>query len=119
MQESDVTQLAEEIHRADRRALATALNLLDNRLPAQQARAGKLLAALCASGIPSTSRLIGITGPPGVGKSSLTAALIAVWRRRGLSVGVLAVDPSSPISGGALLGDRLRMHQSAKDDGVF
>ncbi|MCB1841595.1 MAG: hypothetical protein KDI09_01415, partial [Halioglobus sp.] len=50
---------------------------------------------------------------------SLTAALIAVWRRRGLSVGVLAVDPSSPISGGALLGDRLRMHQSAKDDGVF
>lgn len=119
MQESDVTQLALEIRRGDRRALATALNLLDNKLAPQQERAHRLLAALCASGIPTSSRLIGITGPPGVGKSSLTAALITVWRQRGLSVGVLAVDPSSPISGGALLGDRLRMQQSTTDDGVF
>jgi LAO/AO transport system kinase len=63
--------------------------------------------------------LIGITGPPGAGKSSLTAALIQVWRRRGLKVAILAVDPSSPISGGALLGDRLRMHASGADREVF
>jgi LAO/AO transport system kinase len=63
--------------------------------------------------------LIGITGPPGAGKSSLTASLIQVWRRRGLKVAILAVDPSSPISGGALLGDRLRMHASGADREVF
>ena len=63
--------------------------------------------------------MIGITGPPGAGKSSLTSALIAVWRARGLRVGILAVDPSSPISGGALLGDRLRMIAGNGDDGVF
>ena len=60
-----------------------------------------------------------MTGPPGVGKSSLSAALIRVWRERGLRVGVLAVDPSSPVSGGALLGDRLRMKTAGDDDGVF
>ena len=62
---------------------------------------------------------MGITGPPGVGKSTLSAALIRHWRARGQSVGVLAVDPSSPKSGGALLGDRLRMMSLPSDDGVF
>ncbi len=65
------------------------------------------------------ARVIGITGSPGVGKSTSTSALVSVYRRRGLKVGVLAVDPSSPFSGGALLGDRVRMQEHATDDGVF
>lgn len=70
---------------------------------------------------PSTGRasVIGITGSPGVGKSTTTSALISALRARGQRVGVLAVDPSSPFSGGALLGDRIRMQQHATDEGVF
>ena len=66
-----------------------------------------------------SARVIGITGSPGVGKSTTTSALITALRGRGERVGVLAVDPSSPFSGGALLGDRIRMQQHATDDGVF
>jgi LAO/AO transport system kinase len=65
------------------------------------------------------ARVIGLTGSPGVGKSTSTNALVTAYRRRGLRVGVLAVDPSSPFSGGALLGDRVRMQDHATDDGVF
>ena len=65
------------------------------------------------------ARVIGITGSPGVGKSTTTSALISGYRARGLKVGVIAVDPSSPFSGGALLGDRIRMQQHATDPGVF
>jgi LAO/AO transport system kinase len=70
---------------------------------------------------PTSGRasVIGITGSPGVGKSTTTSALIAAMRARGQRVGVLAVDPSSPFSGGALLGDRIRMQQHATDAGVF
>ena len=64
-------------------------------------------------------RRIGVTGPPGAGKSTLTAALIAAYRREGLTVGVVAVDPTSPFTGGALLGDRIRMEPVALDPGVF
>ena len=66
-----------------------------------------------------TPRVIGLTGSPGVGKSTTTSALVSTYRRRGLRVGVLAVDPSSPFSGGALLGDRVRMQEHATDEGVF
>ncbi|HVM62524.1 MAG TPA: methylmalonyl Co-A mutase-associated GTPase MeaB [Verrucomicrobiae bacterium] len=65
------------------------------------------------------ARILGITGPPGVGKSSLIDRLIDELRRHKKSVGVIAVDPTSPISGGALLGDRLRMQRHSEDDGVF
>ena len=65
------------------------------------------------------ARVVGLTGSPGVGKSTSTNALVAAYRRRGMRVGVLAVDPSSPFSGGALLGDRVRMQDHATDDGVF
>lgn len=65
------------------------------------------------------AQVLGITGPPGVGKSTLTGALIAEWRKAGRSVGVLAVDPSSQASGGALLGDRARIASDPADDGVF
>ena len=70
---------------------------------------------------PTSGRasVIGITGSPGVGKSTTTSAVIAALRRRGQGVGVIAVDPSSPFSGGALLGDRIRMQEHATDPGVF
>ena len=111
--------LAAAVGRGDRSALAAALNLLDDQRPSARSIAGDLLAQLQLMEDFSHSHLIGITGPPGAGKSTLCAALIAVWRKRGLRIGVLAVDPSSPISGGALLGDRLRMQTSYEDDGVF
>ena len=115
----DPAELAVAVSRGERAALATALNLLDDRRSASRQCAALFLARLQQDGSCAGGRLIGITGPPGAGKSSLTAALITVWRQRGLRVGVLAVDPSSPISGGALLGDRLRMKTSSDDDGVF
>lgn len=63
--------------------------------------------------------VVGITGPPGAGKSTLTNALIRAYRAQGLKVGVLAVDPSSPLTGGATLGDRIRMLENYQDDGVY
>ncbi|HEX6449293.1 MAG TPA: methylmalonyl Co-A mutase-associated GTPase MeaB [Trebonia sp.] len=68
---------------------------------------------------PGKARVIGLTGAPGVGKSTVTGALIEQFRAAGRRVGVLAVDPSSPFTGGALLGDRVRMQQHATDEGVF
>src|SRR5204862_7047929 len=65
------------------------------------------------------TRRVGITGPPGAGKSTLTEALIQRFRARHLSVGVVAVDPTSPFTGGALLGDRIRMESAGVDPGVF
>src|SRR5690606_15609792 len=70
---------------------------------------------------PHTGRahVVGLTGSPGVGKSTVTSALVSAFRAEGLRVGVLAVDPTSPFSGGALLGDRVRMQDHATDDEVF
>src|SRR2546423_15606527 len=65
------------------------------------------------------AHIVGITGPPGVGKSTLIDRLIEEYRRRMRTVGVVAVDPTSPITGGALLGDRLRMQRHSEDEGVF
>lgn len=116
---ADIGALAAAIVRRERAAVADALNLLDDRRQSAREQAVLLLAHLQHSRDDTTGHLIGVTGPPGAGKSTLSAALIAVWRQHGQRVGVLAVDPSSPISGGALLGDRLRMQTSAADDGVF
>jgi LAO/AO transport system kinase len=116
---SDPAQLAKAVLLGERAALAEALNLLDDRRPPSRAMAAQFLCKLQNNESSLRGHLIGMTGPPGAGKSTLTAALIDLWRQRGLRVGVLAVDPSSPISGGALLGDRLRMKTSVDDDGVF
>jgi LAO/AO transport system kinase len=80
-----------------------------------------LLREVAAALAPHTgrARVLGVTGPPGVGKSTTTTALVRALRRDGRRVGVLAVDPSSPFSGGALLGDRVRMADHAGDPGVF
>lgn len=95
------------------RDLARLISLIEDASPEVPGLLGALPSATEAT------RVIGITGPPGVGKSTTTAALIAALRARGERVAVLAVDPSSPFSGGALLGDRIRMGQHATDEGVF
>lgn len=94
-------------------ALARAITTVENHRDGYQ----ELLHALLQAG-PRTAR-IGFTGPPGAGKSSLVAALAAAYRKRGERLGVVAVDPTSPYSGGALLGDRIRMNDLATDPGVF
>jgi len=81
------------------------------------ARAAAVAATL--AGLPREASIVGLTGPPGVGKSTLGTALIARYRKQGMRVAVLAVDPSSPFSGGALLGDRVRMAEHSTDPGVF
>jgi LAO/AO transport system kinase len=82
---------------------------------AESPRRSEVLAALGTD----TARVIGVTGPPGAGKSTTIAVLVTAYRERGLSVAVLAVDPSSPYSGGALLGDRIRMAAHINDDDVL
>lgn len=78
-----------------------------------------VVSTLDAAQLGGKGHAVGLTGPPGVGKSTLTDALIREWRRRGLSVGVIAVDPSSRRSGGALLGDRTRLTTDPEDQGIF
>jgi LAO/AO transport system kinase len=68
---------------------------------------------------PGRAHVVGITGAPGVGKSPLTGALIGRFRRQNVNIGVIAIDPSSPLTGGALLGDRIRMQQHSADPSVF
>ncbi|MSQ09882.1 MAG: methylmalonyl Co-A mutase-associated GTPase MeaB [Dehalococcoidia bacterium] len=104
---------AEGIRRGDRRALSRFLSRIESGDPTCEAA----LAAL----YPSTghAQIAGITGPPGAGKSTLVAALTTELRQRGGTVAVLAIDPSSPLTGGALLGDRVRMQGVAQDPGVF
>jgi len=110
-----VPELAERLRDAqagDRRALARLLTDIEDG-----ALASSELGALIAAG--RDAHLVGFTGPPGSGKSTLVNALIAAWRSRRRRVGVIAVDPSSPVSGGAIMGDRIRMMDHVGDDGVF
>ncbi len=97
-----------------KRALAAALAGLE-RDPESEASQ----ALLDAAWRQPRAHVVGVTGPPGVGKSSLCAALVAAWRRAGKTVGVIAVDPSSRTSGGALLGDRVRIVHDGSDEGSF
>ncbi|GAB6053834.1 methylmalonyl Co-A mutase-associated GTPase MeaB [Magnetospira thiophila] len=97
----------------DRAALARAITAVENETADAQA----VLAAIQPH--LGRARVIGVTGSPGAGKSTLVSALVGRYRQRGRTVGVVAVDPSSPLSGGALLGDRVRMSDHAGDPGVF
>lgn len=106
--------LAEAVRRGDARALARALTVVEN----DPAGAADLLRALGTAGGARAHR-VGVTGPPGVGKSTLVAALAGAWRSLEKRIGILAVDPTSPFSGGALLGDRIRMGALAGDANVF
>lgn len=109
----DVAALVERMQRGERRAIAEAATLLETLRPG----AGELVAALGAR--LGHALVIGFTGPPGAGKSTLVNGVVAELRRRGKRVAVIAVDPSSPVSGGAILGDRVRMTAASGDDGVF
>jgi LAO/AO transport system kinase len=110
---TDHDRLAEAVRTGQYRALAQAVSLVEREDP----RAERLLAEL----YPSTgrARIIGITGSPGAGKSTLVAALTRHYRRGGKRVGIIAVDPTSPFTGGAILGDRIRMADLYTDRGVF
>ncbi|PZS13101.1 MAG: methylmalonyl Co-A mutase-associated GTPase MeaB, partial [Pseudonocardiales bacterium] len=109
----DVAELVERALRADARAVARLISLVENDSPALR----EVAAALASHG--GHAQVVGLTGAPGVGKSTTTSALVSTLRSAGKRVGVLAVDPSSPFSGGALLGDRVRMQEHATDEGVF
>jgi LAO/AO transport system kinase len=97
------------------------LNLVESRTADARAQTRELLSALSPAelGQEAAGHIVGVTGPPGVGKSSLLSRLVAEWRRRGRSVAVLAVDPSSRRSGGSLLGDRARIEREPEDASVF
>ena len=113
--------LGERLRRGDRSAAPAALNLIEDRSPAGRERARELLAEVSPArlGGEAAAHLVGVTGPPGAGKSSLLSALVRHWRDAGRTVAVLAVDPSSKRSGGSLLGDRARIEHDPRDDGVL
>jgi LAO/AO transport system kinase len=111
--DAPVEQLVDAAAAGDARAVARLISLVEDASP--------LLRQVMAALAPRTghAQVIGLTGSPGVGKSTSTSALVRVLRDRGMRVGVLAIDPSSPFTGGALLGDRVRMQEHATDPGVY
>ncbi|WKX72656.1 methylmalonyl Co-A mutase-associated GTPase MeaB [Streptomyces sp. XD-27] len=109
----DVPQLVEQARQGRPRAVARLISLVEGASP--QLR--EVMAALAP--LTGNAYVVGLTGSPGVGKSTSTSALVTAYRKAGKRVGVLAVDPSSPFSGGALLGDRVRMSDHASDPGVY
>jgi LAO/AO transport system kinase len=110
---SDVPSLVRRARDGDARAVARLISLVEDESPELR----EVMAALTPHA--GTARVVGLTGSPGVGKSTTTNALVTEYRDRGRRVGVLAVDPTSPFSGGALLGDRIRMQDHATDPDVF
>ncbi len=109
----DTLALAERVKAGDVRCVARVITLLENQDPS-----GVAILQLLVSGLRRAA-VIGITGYPGAGKSTVVAQLVAAYRRIGMKVGVLAVDISSPVTGGALLGDRIRMQEHTLDHGVY
>ncbi|ADB34001.1 LAO/AO transport system ATPase [Kribbella flavida DSM 17836] len=108
-----VAELVERAREGDSRSVARLISLVEDESPLLR----EVMAALAPHA--GQAHIVGITGSPGVGKSTSTSALVSAYRATGKRVGVLAVDPSSPFSGGALLGDRVRMQDHATDAGVF
>jgi len=108
-----MTTEVRDFFNGDKRALARAISLVENRAPEG--------IALLQQVFPYTgqARVLGITGSPGAGKSSLVDRLAATYRAENTQIGIVAVDPSSPFTGGAILGDRIRMQALATDPGVF
>lgn len=108
-------QLLEGLKKRDRRALARAITFTENQ-PWQSRR---FVDSLYSERLLGNAEVVGITGPPGAGKSTLTGYLIKHLRAKGRTVGVILIDPSSPFTGGAILGDRVRMSDNTTDPGVF
>lgn len=109
----DLENLIGELAVGRTAVLARAISMVENARPGFE----QLLAAVHPR--QGRGRRVGVTGPPGAGKSTLTQQLVQAWRGQGLTVAVVAVDPTSPFSGGALLGDRIRMERVALDQGVY
>jgi LAO/AO transport system kinase len=107
-------ELLERLRAGDKRAVARLISWVEDGDRDQLREAAEAL-----NPAAGRAQVIGLTGAPGVGKSTLAGALVADYRAQGLTVGVLAVDPSSPFTGGALLGDRVRMQRHALDEGVY
>jgi len=106
-------QLVDRLLKGDKRAAAKIISMIEDR----DAQAQKVVSLLHPH--TGNAHIIGLTGPPGAGKSTLISALVREFRSRGKRVGVIAVDPTSPFTGGALLGDRVRMTDVGLDDGVY
>jgi LAO/AO transport system kinase len=119
-QDNEGAALGLRLRDGDLTAAPAALNLIEDRSARGRTQTAALLEQVSPSALggEASAHLLGITGPPGAGKSSLLSALVAEWRERGRSVAVLAVDPSSKRSGGSLLGDRARIDHEPGDDGV-
>lgn len=113
LSESDIASLVERMRGGERRAIASIITELERLSPSAPALLKAMQPHL------GHALVVGFTGPPGAGKSTLVNAVIAHLRAQGRTVGVIAVDPSSPVSGGAILGDRVRMSAALDDEGVF
>ncbi|HEY7591789.1 MAG TPA: methylmalonyl Co-A mutase-associated GTPase MeaB [Actinophytocola sp.] len=109
----DIDELVGRAREGQPRAVARLISLVEDESPHLRAVAAAL------NPLTGNARVLGLTGPPGVGKSTSTSMLVSAFREQDLRVGVLAIDPSSPFSGGALLGDRIRMHDHTTDPAVF
>ena len=118
---ADPADLGRRLRQRDRSAAPAALNVIEDRSSTGRERTAALLAEVspAALGGEAGAQIVGVTGPPGAGKSSLLSALLPLWRAGGRTVAILAVDPSSKRSGGALLGDRVRIEHDPRDDGVL
>ena len=114
----DLSVIAKGVIAADKAQLSRALNLIEDKRPAMERKVAELLLLLSRHAQDRKSHRVGLTGPPGVGKSTLVATLARALREGGRTVGVVAVDPSSMRSGGALLGDRARMAFDPGDQGL-
>src|SRR6266849_5591021 len=110
---SDLQELIESVRSGDARAVARAISVVENHAPGWSA----LLKALFPHS--GKARIIGLTGPPGAGKSTLVDHLARLYRKEERTVGIIAVDPTSPYTGGAILGDRIRMQEHFSDPGIY
>jgi LAO/AO transport system kinase len=109
----EIQTLIDHLRAGDTRALARAISVVENRSPG----CSELLKAVFP--YSGHARIVGLTGPPGAGKSTLVDRLACHYRKEGLSIGIIAVDPTSPYTGGAILGDRIRMQEHSSDAGIY
>jgi LAO/AO transport system kinase len=116
---TDPGELGRRLREGDRTAAAAALNVIENRADRDATRRLLNEVSPAALGGEPDAHVVGITGPPGAGKSSLLSVLVPEWRNRDKTVAILTVDPSSKRSGGSLLGDRVRIEHDPRDDGVL